>query len=413
MSQNNEFIETSHVFTFLHDTYLSEKAKIIFALEGSSGAAKTWGAIDFIIEYCRINAFEDKRITIGRETYRDCIDTVAHDFFKRLKQIGAYSNKNHYQSHPQTYILLGNEIDFTGWSNNGQPSKRQDVLWFNEILESEEEVFKQYNQRTNDLVICDWNPKVTQHWVYDKILNRKDCRYKHCLMLDNPFLPDGQKNEILAYEPTPENVEAGTADDFMWKVYGLGQRAANKDQIFKNVRYIDTFPDIAHHYGMDFGFTSDPTAIVQYAETETDIYLQLECYEPIETPEEINDYAIGRGIDINLPTTADSSDKHVSEKNGTVEMVKGLKKLGWRISKVSKTQSVMFWLLKMKKKRINIVKNDMYLQAKREAENYKMKSINGIAINQPIDKFNHFWDAARYAHMAANKPTRNIPGFYQ
>ena len=34
-----------------------------------------------------------------------------------------------------------------------------------------------------------------------------------------------------------------------------------------------------------------------------------------------------------------------------------------------------------------------------EANSYVWDSVNGITINQPIDKFNHLWDAARYAVM--------------
>ena len=398
----NDYIETSHVFTFLHDIYISSCGKKLFALEGSSGAAKTWGAIDFIIEYCRINSFENKRITIGRETYRDCLDTVAYDFIKRIKQIGIYNPKNHIQSHPQKYFLFGNEIDFTGWSNNGQPSKRQDVLWFNEILESSEEDFKQYNQRTNDIVIFDWNPKVTEHWVYDKLLTRPDCYYKHCTLLNNPFLPEGQRNEILSYEPTKENIQNGTADDYMWRVYGLGLRTSQEGIIFKNVEWIDEFPHGVHFdYGIDFGFTTDPTAITKNAETKTDIWIECLSYEPMETPDIIFEYMLSKDINYRLPITADSSDKYTGEK-GKIEMIKSLKHKGCNISPVSKTQSVMFWVNSMKHKRIHLVKNEFYIQLKKEQENYKIRQINGISINQPIDKFNHIWDSARYRHMAFN-----------
>ncbi len=403
-------IETTPIFTFLNENYLRlHKQKILFALEGASGAAKTWGIIDFIIEYCRINAGENKRITIGRETYRDCLETVAYDFIKRMRQIGFYRDKSHKLSHPQGYNFLGNDIEFTGWSNNGQPSKRQDILWFNEILESEENVFKQYNQRTNEIVFSDWNPKVTEHWVFDKLLNRPDCIYRLCLMADNPFLPDGQRLELLKYEPTPENIENGTADEYMYNVYVLGKRGDPKGVIFKNIKWIESFPDNIHYdYGMDFGFTTDPTVIVKCAEDKNNIWLECLCYEPIETPQEIHQYAIVKKIEFKRPVTADSSDKFTGQNKGTIEMVKELKKLGWSISKVNKTQSVMFWLLSMKNKKIHIVKNEFYQQIKKEADNYKMREINGIAINQPVDKFNHFWDASRYRHMAFNRPTRRL-----
>lgn len=399
----NDVIETSHVYEFLNTKDLEIEGKKLFALEGSSGAAKTWGGIDFLLEWNRRHSYENKRATVGRETYRDCRDTILFDFIKRLKQIGWYNSDNHRESHPQSYELFGNLIDFTGWSNNGQPSKRQDLLWFNEILESSEEEFKQYNQRTNDIVIFDWNPKVTEHWVYNTLLDRPDCYYLHCTMLQNPFLPTGQRNEILAYEPTPENIKNGTADDYMWKVYGLGQRMNPIGLIFQNVNYIEQWPeDVGKVMGLDFGFTTDPSALTYVGETSTDIYLELLMYEPTETAEEINEYAKARGIDIHIPCEADSSDKHTSENKGTVEMVKDLRALGWHIRKVSKTKSVLFWLLKMKKKRVNIVMNDLYRYAKKEQENYRMKVINGVSINQPIDKFNHFWDSARYGYMSLN-----------
>ncbi len=58
----------------------------------------------------------------------------------------------------------------------------------------------------------------------------------------------------------------------------------------------------------------------------------------------------------------------------------------------------------MKGKTINIIINHLVHFARKEQENYRMKVINGIAINQPEDKFNHFWDMVRYGHMALNQP---------
>lgn len=84
-------------------------------------------------------------------------------------------------------------------------------------------------------------------------------------------------------------------------------------------------------------------------------------------------------------------------------MVSGLQKKGHNINKISKTKSIMYWLLEMKEKQICIVLNSMSNYAKVEQENYTFKEVNGIAINQPIDKHNHFWDASRYGFMALNQ----------
>jgi hypothetical protein len=200
-----------------------------------------------------------------------------------------------------------------------------------------------------------------------------------------------------------ENIANGTADEFMWKCYGLGLRGAMNGVIFTNVNYIDKFPeDLAHIYVNDFGFTSDPNSFGKYSETETDIFVELLIYEPIETPEILSGVFEKLEIDKELPIICDSSDKYTGENKGTVEMVKGLINLGYKAKKVSKKKSVIHWLLSMKNKRINIVKNHLYKYAKKEAENYKFKEVAGILINQPIDKFNHFWDMARYGHMEWN-----------
>ena len=50
----------------------------------------------------------------------------------------------------------------------------------------------------------------------------------------------------------------------------------------------------------------------------------------------------------------------------------------------------------MKKYKIHIVMNKLANHAKKESENYKWRTINGISINEPLDKYNHFWDSAGY-----------------
>jgi hypothetical protein len=163
-------------------------------------------------------------------------------------------------------------------------------------------------------------------------------------------------------------------------------------------------------YANDFGFTNDPNATVKYSENDTDIYIELLLYQSVETPESLDDILgeMGLGLDRSKPFPMDSSDKFTKENRGTVEMVKSMKKYGWHAYKIRKTNSIIFWLLSMKKKKINIVCNHNVKFAKKEAENYRFKDIQGILINVPIDAHNHMWDAARYAHMAWNTPAYQI-----
>ena len=183
-----------------------------------------------------------------------------------------------------------------------------------------------------------------------------------------------------------------------------------KGVIFPYVEWIETFPeDKAAIYPNDFGFTTDPNVLGKYAEDEFNIWIEPLSYEPIETPKELALLLESLGIEKEAIIPCDSADKYTGENKGTVEMVKGLKKEGFiNAYKISKTKSVMFWLNSMKTKKIHIVKNHLYKQALKEQQNYRMKEINGIAINQPIDKWNHIWDQARYGHIAHNSKSTTL-----
>jgi len=410
--------------------------KVVICNEGGTRSSKTWDLFHWIVAFCDHNRNQENEIYILRDTLTNCKDKTFRDFKKCMKLIG-YSFK-YFSEHQKPYVnILGNHVFFRGLDDEknaeGYPS---DILFINEALETQKSKVDGLKMRCRKAMILDWNPKFTDHWCFD-LEGQPNTFFTRTNYKNNKHLQGSIVREIESYEPWlpgsyeiidgtelhyngqlidaknqppphPANINNNTADEFRWKVYGLGLRGAMKGVIFNNVRYIDEFPNIAHTYGLDFGFTNDPTALVRYSEDSTDIYLELLCYQPIETPQEIDSYMQEIDIERNVPITADSSDKYTSEHRGSVEMVESLYELGWTIDKVSKRKNVMFWLLSMKNKRINIVKNQFYPQAKKEQQNYIFKEINGIAINQPVDKFNHFWDAARYAHMAYNQETQEI-----
>ena len=438
-SKNYAFLKES----FEKQRYVYEKISDGFKgviLEGGARSSKTWSVLFFIIHIC-INVETNCTINIIRETYNEFKTTLYLDFKKILPMFGLDNPFERAKDVP-SFKIGQNQINFIGADqSNKVHGLVSDYAYFNEMLPIREDVFRNIIMRCTKFWIGDFNPSVTEHWIFDKVVTRPDVGHLKTTFKDNPNVPLGQKIEILGYEPWlpgsyiveddtiktknpktgefepisatlqppphPSNVENGTADDFMWKVYGLGLRGAMTGVIFQNITYIDEFPDMAHIYGNDFGFTADPNATVKYAEDEHNIYVELLLYEPVETPDALDSYFQEIGIDKKLPMPCDSSDKYTGENKGTVEMVRGLFKLGYTNAfKVNKNKSIMFWILSMKKKKIHIVKNHLYKYAKKEAENYRFREINGISINQPIDKHNHFWDATRYCHMSYNNPKK-------
>jgi len=398
-------------------------------LPGSSRSGKTWSGVDIIIWLC---LFKETHCTINiyRETYNEFKTTLYDDFKRRLDDFGL-PNPFHNAKEIKSFKIGKNVISFLG---DGKHGGGCDYAFFNEVMFIGNALFDQVEMRCRKFWWADYNPSFTDHWFF-KVADRPDVVSLKTTFRDNPFISPGERNKILGYEPWrsgsyiikndeihcynkisgkvevisdknqppphPTNIKNGTADEYMWKVYGLGLRGAMKGQIFKDVNYIDEFPvDMAYSYGLDFGFTTDPCTLTKCAEDENNIWIELLSYHPIESSEAVNEFLESIGIEKDLPITADSSDKYTSENNGAVEMVKDLRKKGWKISKVNKTKSVMFHLLAMKEKKIHIVNNHLIKFAKTEQQNYKLREIHGIFINQPVDKFNHMWDSARYRHMA-------------
>ncbi|MES1219456.1 MAG: phage terminase large subunit [Bacteroidota bacterium] len=406
-SANLEFLLDNYDLSNPPKDHTGQFIKKGFVLEGASGSGKTQDAIRFIAAYCQYNQNKGKRIFIFRQKYSDCRETVLEDFIKFLKDHDLYDQRNHTMSHPQRYQLFGNTIRFAGLDNMGSHGKRNDLIYGNEAMEIEKEAFKQINQRTNEIFILDYNPSVTDHWVYDEVIPRDDTKTFRSWMLINPFLPKGQRDEILRYEPWhpedrklpekerrphPTNIEQGTANQYLWKVYGLGERAAPEGLIFPVVTWIKEFPKNIEliHFGSDFGKTNSPSTIVKLGVLGTNLYLEKLLHAPTPTP---TDYikaleqvckTHGNGIIV----WADSAEPgYISDSRTAGYNVYGANKFSGSIS---------YGISLLQKFKIHIVDCPEW---RKEQSNYVFKKIHGFKLDEPIDDFNHLWDAARYAAL--------------
>lgn len=446
--------KTNKNYKFLRDAIINQKwgwdkngrPKLLSGyagcvLEGSSRSGKTWAGVDIIIWLAtKKHKNESVTINIYRETYNEFKTTLYDDFKRRLNDFGL-DNPFERAKEIRSFKINKSTVFFLG---DGKHGGGCDYAFYNEAMMIEPEVFDQSEMRCRKFWWMDYNPSFTDHWVFDRVVPRADVGFLRTTFKDNPFISPQEMNKILGYEPYESgsyeitndnilyngkpvtdknqpppnltNVNQGTADEFMWKVYGLGLRGAMKGVIFPNVFYIDEFPNRDFIYANDFGFTNDPNAFGKYSEDEENIWIEPLIYQPIDNAEDLEEIYDMLGVDMDAIIVCDSSDKYTGENKGTVEMVSSLQDLGYvNAFKISKKKSVMYHIGTMKKKRIHIVKNNyiydgvpLWKYAKKEQENYKFKEINGIAINQPEDKYNHIWDMGRYGHMAWNQDTYDI-----
>ncbi len=414
---------------YIFDQNYTPDKKVIICNEGSSRSKKTYDAFHLLYTFCDHNRNEGNMIYILRNTLKDCREKTFDDFKKCMKIIDHHPNYISEKMAPEL-VLFGNDIRFRGLDHESKEGYPSDIVFYNESLEMDQERISGISMRCRKMEIYDWNPKYTQHWCFN-MEGRPNTFFTHSTYKDNKHL---EKSVVASIEslcpwhfddmhlkekerrPHYENVKNQTANKHKWLVYGEGKRSAPEGLIFQYANYIDKWPeDVAHVYGLDYGFSVDPSALVKVGETPTDIYLELLVYESTSTPAILDGILTAIGIERHLPITADSSDKYTAQNKGTIEMNKELKVLGWRVKPVRKTKSVIFWLNKMQEKRINIIINNLVHHARRCQQNYSYKVVNGIKLNQPDEerrttvngkslKFNDFWASGRYGYMSLNQP---------
>jgi phage terminase large subunit len=389
---------------------LSRARTKIKVLEGGSGSSKTWSVIQYLIDYCRYHQGENKRILVTRQKLTWLKLSALADF-KRILLLMDIWDKKDFNKSESYYSLWGNIIYFTGLD---EPQKvhgpRWDFFWGNEAIELSYEDCRQVMMRTNDIIVFDYNPNVTDHWIYDRVIPRDDCTFLQSTQLNNPYLPAEQRKEILSYEETEFNISQGTADKQLWEIYGLGNRANIEGVIFTKIRFVESMPEQYDckwtAYGLDFGYVNNPTAVIRVSLYRGELWLQELIYEPglVNVPiadstghvePNISDELARVGLSkLNDEIYADSAEK---------KSIMEIELYDWLIFRAKKGPgSVVEGIDILKRFKLNILESSMKM--KKEAQNYKWmldpKDKEGKRyLNKPVDRFNHGWDAIRYVAM--------------
>lgn len=375
----------NHNLTQLNECYSSGLRGAV--LEGGSRSGKTWSSIDFIVWLCSVNS--GITINIVKETYNSFKTTLYDDFRIRLGQYPHLARYNVFENvkDVQSFRLFDSRINFMGAD---QPSKYHgagcDFFYINEALPVNQAIFDQLEMRCRRFWWMDFNPSVTEHWIFNVLGKRSDVKFVHTTMLDNPHIGQWEKKKIHGYEPTPDNIAAGTADDFMWKVYGLGLRASPQGLVFSNVTWIDNFPDDIERiaYGMDFGYTNSPTAIVKVGKNGNNLFVQKKFYHPVDNASDL-----AKAIE-----SIDIGTSHLWADSADPAMISDLVLKGVRCFAAKKFPgSIKYGIDLIKQHKVHLVRDP---DLRREFDNYKWRELNGVSLNEPVDDFNHAIDAFRY-----------------
>lgn len=201
--------------------------------EGGSRSAKTFDAFLFFFWYALANDGQEKIIRVFRETNVTCKDnTFETDFKTAIEKFGLqdeFEIKSMYARCRTTTIY------FSGLQSGGviREAAFSHVCFFNEAMENKKEIVDKWVMRCEELAIFDWNPAATEHWLFDLELD-PDCVFTHSTFKDNPNCPPAVVKTLLSYEPTEENIKNGTANEYLWNVYGLGLRTVAVGMMYED-----------------------------------------------------------------------------------------------------------------------------------------------------------------------------------
>ena len=358
--------------------HLVNSDKKIVIEQGGTRSGKTYNIILWIIfEYCTRN--HDKVITICRKSFPSLRATVLRDFISILQANSLYSEKYHNKSNSE-YYLFGNLVEFISLD---QPQKirgrKRDLLFINEGNELFFEDWQQLIFRTQERIVLDFNPSDEYHWIYDKVIPREDCDFFKTTYLDNPFVEDSIIKEIERLRDT---------DEQYWQIYGLGERAASRSTIFKYTE-VNIIPQEAElvAYGMDFGYTNDPTTFVSVYTQGLNLYVKEHLYKTQMTTQDINLFLKAEEL-LGKPIYADNAEPR---------LISELRKMGHNIApSIKGRDSINAGIDLLKRYKINVLSSST--NAISEFRNYKWKEDKaGMLINTPEDKHNHIIDSCRYA----------------
>lgn len=295
----------------------------IIGHEGGTRSGKTYNTVMFLID--KALEIPGVEITIASRDMPHLKRGAMKDFLKIMIDRRMYRDDQWNASDKVYTFSNGAIIEFFNADNIGTVSgPGRDILFCNEVNFFKKAVFDQLLRRTRFCCILDYNPIHPKHWLYDKVLNRKDAFLWRSTYKDNlHFLPREQVLEIELME---------TNDPLAWHVYGLGLRGQyQKGQIFGQKPNKPWTPiDLATYnsidareiLGLDWGFFPDPNAVLGVKKINKKRYIRKYVYKTKQENKELFADLKALGVHKNMEFVADNVDvKSIAQMRKSFPMV--------------------------------------------------------------------------------------------
>ncbi|MCK1209294.1 PBSX family phage terminase large subunit [Streptococcus uberis] len=364
---------------------------------GGASSGKSHGVFQKIILKALNPKFKHPRkILVLRKVGATVRDSVFADIMSSLSYFDILDKCKINMSAFRITLPNGAEFIFKGMDN---PEKIKSIKGISDVVmeEASEFTLDDYTQLTLRLrdkkhlekqIYLMFNPVSKANWVYNAffVKSPKNTVVYQTTYKDNRFLD----------EVTKENIEElANRNEAYYKIYALGEFATLDKLIFpkyeKRILNKDKLSHLPSFFGLDYGFTNDPSAFmhVKIDDKNKKLYILEEYVRKNMTNDKIAESIIDLGYS-KEEIRGDSAEKKSNQelRNLGIQRMIDVKK-----GSGSVMQGIQYIL------QFDIIVDERCVKTIEELENYtwkKDKKTNEY-INEPVDSYNHCIDAIRYA----------------
>jgi len=384
---------------FIYTTAIKKLRAIkarIKVIQGGTSAGKTYGIVPLLID--KAIKGHNLKITIVAETL-PAVKEGALDIFKTVMfDTNRWIEKN-WNASSLTYTFSSkSRVQFKSYDSVGKAKSggKRDILFLNEANHISFDIADALMIRSKETWI-DFNPD-NEFWVHTEVLPEHNSEFLLLTYQDNEALPVETLEDLLIkqskafFDVNKDWKEQSNIKNAYWAnwcyVYILGEIGNLEGVIFNNWKSIDAIPEDARliGYGLDFGYSNDPTAIVEIYKWNDVRILNEICYQ-----KGLSNSDIAKKINTRMICYCDSAEpksiRELSENGVNARPVtKGSDSINYGIQIIQNNEYLVT------SKSLNII-----TELRKYAWDKDKKT--GDKLNKPIDNYNHAMDAWRYHEM--------------
>lgn len=359
--------------------------------QGGTNSGKTYSICQVLLLWAFQNA--NKTITITGMDLPQIKGDVLNEFKKVLDssiltkarhgKMALQTDYEYNKSSPVTFTLHnGTTIEFRSYADEDDAKGKRDVLYVFESYNIDWALFDALALRTSYKVFICYNP-TARYWAHERLHGQPTTQLIISNFTHNDYLAPNIRASILAYnDPSSQSY-----DPYKWRVLGLGCTGAVTGVLFPKCYQISDsdYPITAKKtaYGLDFGYSNDPSVLCELSLNGGKLYAKELFYETGLRNIDIHNKLVLLGIKKDAVIIADSSEP---------KTIDDLRAYGWNVKPAKKgADSVEFGIKKINEYDLHITASSTNAWYERD------KYVRNPKTDKPIDKYNHFFDALRYA----------------